>query len=505
MRLPFLILAILPLVISVAAKAADQNGYTANYEKRIGTPPPCSITISSAKDSNWEKLNDPSVRVICLRRGDYTSRGTIKLTASGTSGDERWLRLQSSDDQRRPINQSLDEQAKIKRLVFEGANYWVIHRIVIDGSGASHSPLIELMSNAGSTNNIIDSVLAENSPQNIVVIKHTNNGNTVQNSVLRRCKANPSYDFSGVALMGGPTNTRIVNNEIYECQKAVYISEHRAEGTVIENNDLYFTTNQYTDCKGHFNRKGPCSASEVLIGTKNGGTSTNPVRIIQNRLWGARRSDTSVCCASGSHGKLISLSSNGRQADPDRHGAKYTLVQNNILMDAQIGLDGYWAGIRNNSVIGNLFYRIRAFYPTVSHAIGTEGGYTVSSEYYLNTIIDSDIWFDFGGSPENDVRCNVVINGGEKRGKPGSNTQVVQNAFYNTEAFSTASTTTDIEYSNAADANSLKFCFKRKLLTGPEQICIPYAKPIAQQTPHMKGCDSNLGARRNIGVSDGQF
>jgi len=488
----------LMLFAAAPSLAVDANGYTAKYEKSIGTPPPCSVTITSSSDPNWGKLNDSSYPVICLTPGDY---GTITLTASGASGKERWLRYKNPNNTgTHPVQQSAADRAKIKRLVFNGADYWIIHHITIEGGGAG-TRLIEFVSGSSSTNNIVSSVLAEDVAENAIYVGFGNNNNTIQNSVIRDCIATPGQDRAGVSISGGPINTHIINNEIYGCQKAVYISEHQAEGTVIENNDLYFSMDQYTDCSGNYNGTGPCSASEVVIGTKNAGISSNLVRILHNRLWGGRRTDTSVCCAGGgSYGKLMSISGKDSQ---DTNGSKYVLIQNNILMDSQIGLDGYWANLRNHSVIGNVFYNIHAFHSTTpTRAIATEGGHTTYSEYYLNTIIDADVWFDFGGATNNDVKCNVIIDSGGIRSYTGNGTQVDYNAFYNTSLFTTGSVATNISYQSASDTKNIDYCFMRKLITGPEQFCIPYARPISSVSPHDKTCDSSFDSRQNIGIDD---
>jgi hypothetical protein len=131
------------------------------------------------------------------------------------------------------------------------------------------------------------------------------------------------------------------------------------------------------------------------------------------------------------------------------------------------------------------------------------------SEWYLNTIIDVDQWLSLGGpdgsggpSSDDDIRCNVIINGGTGSISPGSNTQIDNNVFFNTTSFSTAgSATTNLVFANASQAQAVDYCFYRKLRTGPERVCIPNAKPQTT-SPHYRACDTSTGTRKGIGIND---
>lgn len=474
--------------------AADENGYTARYEKSIGAPPACSVVINGANDANWSKLNDPAYRVICLAPGDYTSRGVLELTARGTAGNERWLRYTSNNDNgMRPIKQAYNERATVGGLRFRGADYWVVHRIAINGSGGGYHG-VEFVDSSDADNNIVDSVLAENVRAHMAAIFYSNDYNTIQNSVLRYCIATPDRDWSAIGLSGGPTGTRIINNETYHCTKGFYISEHIAAGTIVENNDMYISSEQYTDCRGNFIPSGPCAAAEIVVGLKAGGTQSDPVFITHNRFWGARSSDLSnVCCGSGAQGDVVHFSNNLNYAGA---GAQYVNFTNNIVMDGQNGIGDWWDYTKNNSIVGNIIYAIRPHYP--SHpSVALSSYYLSNTQYYLNTIIDTSTSFAFGSGRNNDIRCNVVINGGSYTGQLGSGTEADNNAFYNSAAFSVGSST--IQMASAVSSNANDYCFNRKLQTGPERICIPKATPT-QASPHYKACVTNLGARAGIGT-----
>lgn len=477
--------------------AADHNGYTAQYERNIGAPPACDVFINSSSDPDWAKINDSSARVICFEPGDYSAKGVITLTANGANGRERWLRyFNRSDNGTHPVKQNASDRAVIGGLKFNGGDYWIIHRLTISGRGQSYSPVDFPETN--SDNNVLDSVLAENARYNIVTIFPSNDYNTIQNSVLRRCLATPDQDWSGIGLFGGPTNTRVVNNEVYECTKGFYISEHAAPGTIVENNDMYIAKSQYTDCRGNYTTTGICAAAEIVIGMKAGGSRDNPIRIIQNRLWGARVSDQSnICCGSGTGGDVVHFSN--ALSNPAT-GTRYVLFQNNVVMDAQNGIGDWWDYTSNNSIVGNIIYDIRKMHPShAGHALSSN--FLSNTEYYLNTIIDAHTWFEFGGGRNSEVRCNVVINSGVRTGGPASGMQVDGNAFYNTPFFTTGSATNNINHVTVAAARHTEYCFKRRLLTGPEDVCIPNARPTTA-SPHYQACSSATGTRAELGINN---
>ena len=502
MRFPKILLVSLPLVVPSVTHAADVNGYTAQFELNVGSAPACSAIIDSVNDSDWNRLNDPAYPVICIAPGDYSSRGAITLTVNGSPSNKRWLRYYNSANSNPPWEQSAPERAKLNRLVFSSANYWIIDGITVDDGGAVQEA-VKFMDGTNAKNNVVNRVLIENSGDHLVSVASGNDDNSIQNSVLRNCVVAPGLDSSAISISGNVRNTRIVNNEIYNCVKGVYVSEHGAAGTIVENNDIYINTDRYTNCNGSLTTTGTCSAAEVLIGMKSGGTSSNPVLIIKNRMWGMRAADTSVCCAGGgAQGDAVGLDGNGDGADPNTTGTKYTMLRNNIVMDSQHGITSYWDGVRNNSMIGNILYNIRRYSTKFqSYAFSAEGGYNSSSEWYLNTIVDSDVWMNFGVAPNSDVRCNLAINSGSAASSPGSGSQVTNNAYYATSGTATDNSANSIARFQVVDSKNTSFCFTRKLLTNPEQVCIPNAKSTAQ-SPHYRACTADIGTRAGIGIND---
>lgn len=489
----FALFFLLPLIFGPSAFAADGNGYISKYEKLLGTPPPCDVVIRSASDANWSRLNDAATRVICLAPGDYRSRGVLSLTAGGRQGAERWLRYYSEGGSAsHPVRQSSGERALVSGVHFNGGSWWIVQGITIDRGGAVDAA-IQFSDGANADNNIVDRVLAENAAFDLVVIFSSSDNNTVQNSVIRNCVATNNQDWPAIGLFGGPQNSRLVNNEAYGCTKAFYISEHSVPGTILENNDLYIDRTQYTDCNGHYNGIGPCAAAEIVIGTKNGGTQSNPVQILHNRIWGGRASDTSICCGSGAGGDAVAFSNNLNDASA---GTKYVLFHNNIVMDSQNGVNDWWDYTGNISVIGNIIADIHKFSSRFASS-AFSANFLSRNEWYLNTVVNSDSWFVFGGGRDNDIRCNVVVNSGPSIGSPDGGTTISHNAFYN----SPAQGANALVRASANESGSGEYCFKRKLLTGPEEVCIPYVKPT-QSSPHFQACEATLGSRQGVGIND---
>ena len=347
----------LMLFATAPSLAADANGYTAKYECRAGGPKcdidvtalsqlACNQTITTATTpkTDWSAINW-SNRVICIQAGDHTGRGTLTISSSGTSGTRKVLRYTRSDDngdkpwkQGEPSGQAVNYQAKIKRIILDGADYWLLHRLTVDGQKTNAGiGIIELVDGSSSSNIIIDSVLVQNAYMHSVSFAGPYHDNLwIQNSVIRNCGVWDN-DNSGVYVAGGPQVVRVVNNEVYDCTKEMYVSDHGAPGIIVENNDFYITSALYTDCNGNYNGTGPCAAAEIPVNTKGGGTSTDPMVFTHNRVWGARFSDTGICCAGGTQGMAISTATN-----PGYPAPNYVLIQNNIIMDSQQGIDSYW-------------------------------------------------------------------------------------------------------------------------------------------------------------------
>lgn len=469
--------------------AADRNGYTAQHECRAGssgcnidlTPPSCDVFIS-VSDSNWSKIySNTGAKSYCIEPGDHTSKGVITLNFSGTSSQRKWIRSTTNQN---PATQSVGARSTVKQIFFNGGQYWVIDQLALNGLGSS-DPGLWFKAGSNSDNNIVNRSLIENAGARytgVVYIDVGSDYNTIQNSVIRNSQFVRDEDNDCVQL-GNVTGTRIVNNEIYNCKgKGVFSpSGSPIPGTVVENNDIYVDVSQQSDCSGNIVAGGPCSGGESPVYFKSGGILGNPVSVIHNRLWGPRWTDLNLCCGGGSSGAVVGLA-RGTESPQDA-GADYVLIQNNVIMDGQLGVHSYPDGPDHISVIGNIFYKIRQYYKNeVTAAMQL---YTATNvEWIFNTVVDSDVWLLLSSSAKsNDIRCNVAIASGSQTGQASFDTTIVDN----------------VAYTNANDAKGTQYCFWRKLHTGPEQVCIPYVRPTSA-SPHLQKCTSPRGSNTNIGI-----
>jgi len=495
--------ALLMVFVAWPSVAADPNGYTAQYECRAGGPN-CNVDVATlgrracdqivSTSTPWSSIKWSS-NTICIEAGDHTSKGALTISFSGTSSNYKVLRYyRANDTDDEPWHQSSANQAKITRIKFLDARYWIVHRLVFDPNYATDSNAIWLSDNVTRSDHIIiNRVLAQHGKTQVYV--EGANDSVIQNSVLRDSIKSPRVDSNGIALGNLPQNIWAVNNEIYRIYShGFYINPNsESPGTVIENNDIYVDSSQWTDCLGNYtpnNPDSPCSASEAAASFKSGGTAAAPVRFTHNRTWGHRHTDLNVCCAGGGGGQIISLSDGYPVLNAF---SSYVLIQNNIITDGQQGIQTPREGPHHHSIIGNIIYRINNYYA----AFGTSGSAALSSlghwdntEVYLNTIIDSGSWADIGGGNENlDVKCNAVLGSGQNTGGiPGAGSVVNYNAFIGTNKFTTDnSVDTNITKTTRIRSNSTPYTLDSlaqfapisACTTGTESACFIYKAAVA--------------------------
>ena len=554
------------LFIPSSSNAADQNGYVAQYECRAGGPrcnvdvaalvaQPCQQTITTADsvDAVNAKLNDSS-NVICVQNGDYTSIGTWSITKSGTAGMRKILR--SADTSVDPWKQSSNSAATIKQLNFIGASYWVVHGLAFNGGRNNNAILF--VGGTSASNNIVSHVFVTNSGMEnsgMVEIADGANGNVVQNSVIGDCALQGGSESEGIVISGNNQDNWLVNNEAYNCTKVVYESEGaNSPNLVIENNDIYIDPTAYTDCGGQFTPKGNCSIVEYILNFKDASDdAARPVRIVHNRIWGARPGDSSVSGDSSNEGGLLATSVGGAGTTQPYSGADNMLIESNIFFDAQQGMvtTGWNTSVRldSQSVIGNIVWKMHTYQSFGTHALIWQ--YRDKDELYLNTIIDSTrtsgganhSWLVTGDTDTNsDIKCNIVVKSDAQDGSSGVGSQEEYNIYYNsirTRSSSTLYSVGDIVEPTMANgflyrvivagmsaASAPAYCeslgciatdsgmkvqavrgpytFVRKLKTvaGGEVVVIPYAA-VDRSAPECGVCKgAGLGARPGIGVND---
>src|SRR5207302_9857309 len=126
----------------------------------------------------------------------------------------------------------------------------------VDGGNANANS-VETQNNA--SNNLLNRMLIEHGGADFEsqVAIFTGDSNTIQSTVSRYTRRAINVDIDCFQI-DKATNTRLVNNETYGCySKAVYLGAGGAPGTIVENNDLYVSTEQFTDCRGNFTPSDP--------------------------------------------------------------------------------------------------------------------------------------------------------------------------------------------------------------------------------------------------------
>jgi hypothetical protein len=510
--------ATLPVLFFAAwpSFAADSNGYTAQYECRSGGPK-CNvdvvalasqacqqtITSSTSPKNDWSAVNW-SNDVICIQAGDHTARGTLGIQVSGTESKRKVLRyFRPNDTNDNPWKQDIANRAKIRNISINGAGYWIFDRLTVDGNGSSNEG-IQLVQNSGVHHLILNRMLIQNLNSSLIEM-HSNNGPeiTVQNSVIRSTITRNDGGENMCIELGNVKRARIVNNEIYDCDKSISSGDGNNSilDAKIENNDLYVSSDSHTDCNGRYTPSDPnaaCATTEAIVSLKSGGTASQPVEIIHNRFWGARVSDTTLI-GGGNAGEAPAISISANYVTQ----AHYVLLLNNIIWDVQAGISNWWGTPNHTSIIGNIIYGVKRYHSYwESYAMRLHDMDKI--EVYLNSIIGADAtWLNFSSTVTNaDIRCNVVVDSGPiLTGGTGFGVQADDNVFFNTPLFEVNSQKRSKYFSNASDAKTGTYCFNSRLLTGPERVCIPNVVPTSA-SPHLASCPSSIGSRLDIGIND---
>lgn len=464
--------------------AADQNGYTSLYECRAGGAY-CNVDVRNLGGRACDQIITPSISwssinwsnsTICIEAGDHTNKGplTIPAHANGRAGDHKVLRYyRSGDNNDQPWQQSDTDQAKISRLVVEG-DYWLIDRITFPPQSGSQPSRVEFRANGSNDvrDIVINRVLIEGGGAGSHYYGIATNGDlsqdyqglSIQNSVLRNLGPYASgAEAIGISLHVGHSSRDsrfyIVNNEIYDwVSHPIQIGRNELPvipGITVENNDLYVTP--------ALHRPDGRGASEAPLSIKVSGTAVLPTRVIHNRIWGARWTDTGICCT-GESGQAITT----------YNTLTYLLVQNNVIGESHTG--SYPTD--RSSWIGNIFYGIKKYYECGagwcnSHALQWGGN---AAEVYFNTVLDNPSYsFSIGQQSDGDIKCNVLIaaSGRDPWNGPGTSgsTEIDHNAFYESPKFTANGGDNNIVAAIKTRQNSTAYAIGDVVRTGPIESC----------------------------------
>lgn len=509
--------AILIVLASHNAFAADLNGYTAKYECRSGNPncnvdvvtlaaQPCQQTITTwtSPTTDWSAINW-SNNVICIEVGDHTGRGKLSIGASGTSGTRKIVKGVKTDGTLadKPWSVSAVNTAKIRPITCNGRDYIIVARLWARANSSDNKS--HYVTNC--ENVIYHEILIDNQtptgitgwmPLEIADVGGNSTNFTLQNSVVRNSGKKTNVDVP--CLYPASPDIRIVNNEIYNCGGDGIVADNGSNPLrlKIENNDIYQTDSYLIGCDGGAGTDCNCGEDGIDIKDSNITNPVDRIEVIHNRFWGWRTSYES-CSGSGSAGFAV----NAGGITP-KH---FVLIKNNIIAGVANGVN-MRSNTTNWTIIGNLFYDVNHAYTPQDAPNNGDGEYSIAVRFastddhkmYLNTVVDSKygLWTN-GGGENNDLRCNVFVNVQQitRTNSPGWGTGSTAdyNAFYNTSAFLwVTGPDHSLVYGRAEDGQALPYCYYRKLHTGYERACIPNALPTPN-SPHYRRCDPEVGSR----------
>ncbi len=296
--------------------------------------------------ANWSAINSAK-RIFCVSPGDYSSLGSINLTASGTSDEPRYIILNNGNNTH-PVNLSRTELAKY-RLKFTNADYWVIDRQAYWETTDPFERYNELFSSSG---NIFNRGLLQDT-SNGFTIRNGSDGNTIQNHHIEKTQWSVDrhnfYDTAAInyfAENNGESmiNNKVINNEIINYVDAVQTVRYAGaynlvngeapeinfEGLVISDNEMYVTSIMYSDGAGNSTPTGEKSFTENAIDLKGGSlNAANPVIITNNRMWGYKPVDNTYSNLGDSGNALVV-----------HYDVRNVEINNNLIFNSDYGIVG---------------------------------------------------------------------------------------------------------------------------------------------------------------------
>ncbi len=466
---------------AVPVPSLQQHRYADALLKSVEKPDcnsgnPSVLVISTNAD--WARINDPGYRVFCVRPGDYRGAGAIVLKRSGKADAPRILLL-DSDSGEHPANLPEADQALIESLEFNGADFWYVERLSIVNTPDRQSVV---RFSGGASDNTIDRMRIEHFYEGIRLDDGAHR-NTIQNSLIGDQDFHRNGDAVCIALQGYRSrpqtvrilDTRILNNEIYNCNDGIqtvlnpaasYVADF--SGLVIAGNDIYLTSARYSNCSGRMDPNGACACAENAIDLKGGAEDGgNPVMVVENSLRGWKKTDQ-ACGGSGSWGSAV----------VGHFRLKNAELVDNIIADSARGIS-IGESARALTIRGNLLHGINSKGGNEGIAFAATGNVRDVS-FIENTIVDATDWITLNKS-RTTVECNVIIDSGRGSGRPDSGTVVARNSYYATPAWGNGSS--GISFGAAADSRNEDLCFDVQPLSGKKTLCLEYGQ-TTDQSPH---------------------
>jgi hypothetical protein len=490
------------------------------FEKEITFPVYDSKNPEMVLVGNLSQLKqalERNVRIVFVKPGNYFDSQKIDnivvLTGSGTKKEPRYLIYydpENPQDNTHPVHMSVSKQAIFRNIWLKSANYWIIDRLTVEkssvqnqifGSGEIGRKDVEGTGRpiqAGtsghfipSSHNILNRMLYQQMSEDVLVIYEGCHYNTIQNSVLRN-NTLPDKDWVGIitqawhgrAHSAEIIGTLIKNNEIYDINGGIQLFDHEKitlnpdyRKTKIINNDIYITPSIYSDGKGKLTANGEFAAAEYSIAIKAGTSSMSSedaIIIEGNRMWGMRLLDPHIA-GSHSHGAIVVLSNiylRGEKINGNIH------IKDNIIMDTLNGITSQ--GLLNVVIDNNIIYDVKQMnhdgnifkYENSAPLTIVGKGHSISN----NLLINGDhLWLWSHDSHNLTFENNTIINFPKYYLKDSYKVVADDNEYYNAPQLERPGTN-DIVSTKIPLSDYETKQVKRKLITAPEVISIPYGK-----------------------------
>lgn len=447
--------------------------------------------IDSVDD--FAAINDSSIRVFCVRPGDYRGAGEINITASGAEGAPRILALYDGE-RTHPIDLEREDQAVLTNFWFDGGDWWILDRLTFQMEASDRGNWLR----NGATNNIVNMMVANDYRSTAFGVTNGSHGNTLQNSVIRNGPRGVGDRIAAILAAEYRSSTTIhdskfLNNEIYDGTDAIQLMLSDLAltqtdivsdfaGTIIDNNDLYATPDSYIRCADN---DGMCSWYENGLDIKAGSLDpSRPVEIINNRVWGWRRTNAERSNGSNSWGSAVVI----------HQSAAYVNLRDNIVFESSRGISLLPVlGVGRNTVSDNFVADIDPGADRSGFGMVLYDG--ERTEVYRNTLVRTNTWVSTNEGT-NDLRCNVII--GASGGSTG-NAMGDYNFFYGSGGRMSGANNIVDDDANAARMEPL--CFRRQIWTAPAEHCIA-GLATTDDSPHVDACDANLGGVAGYGIDD---
>ena len=533
----------LPFVASPAQLASipgfiPPNFEMSQYEVPVTLPPCDENALIINPGMALAQIDWQGHDVFCLLAGDYANWGELLIQdVNGTANYPKVLRYYdpANASAAHPVERAAESQSEavIQQLTLKRSDYWVF-----DGLTIRNSPVDNLIND--SSNNIFNRLLIEKGDASLLRINRESDNNVIQNSVLRNHTDKARHDDQNCILLYTQDwdhvglemkNTRIVNNEIYNCNDGIQLKGSLDDrpafypGTIIENNDIYITNALYTDCMGNPDPNGACACAEnavdikATISEEDLANEETWVRLINNRMWGFRNRDDTEdeqgnrLCASISKGTAI----------VSHFDSRGLVIQGNVILNSARGISGNGAinsnpAVTSHFIVNNLIYNIHDCYDPTKQGLkqfylqdegrfsgcadengdmtddrgmglvttGDENGpQHFGNIHYGNTLIDvgngekQSGWWAFIKDADHEYVCNTVLNSFGREYAWHTTNSADKNAYYTSTPYCPESAPCEGTYFiNEATVEAAKhapFTFQAKRWTGPEPVTIPHA------------------------------